>query len=372
MRKIPPAFLRLAVFAGGLAAIVGVLIAGREIFMPLLVGLAIAYLADPAVTWFADRGRSRLLGIVVLAAALALAVAGFLLYVVPTIESQFQHLSASLPRYMASLKAQLLPWLAGLEQRFPRQYADVRDRATQALRDNFPRLATALSAWLAKVLGSLLNFFLFLLDLVFVPVFAFYLLIDFPAIKRRALDLVPLPYRALTLERAREVDAAIYGFVRGQATVAAILAVLNSIGLMALGVPLGLAIGLAAGLANVIPYMSLVVGLLPAAALCWAEHQSEARVLGVVALFAGTQLLEGTFLSPRILGKNVDLHPVWVLLAIIVGGSLFGFIGMLIAVPAAAAIQVFASHWADSYRGSRIYLGDGDEGTAPPVPPAAG
>jgi predicted PurR-regulated permease PerM len=372
VRKIPPAFLRLAVFAGGLVAVVGLLIAGRAVFMPLLVGLGLAYLLDPAVTWFTRHGRSRLFGIVAITLALALAAAGLVLYVVPTIAAQVQHLAASLPRYAAALKAQFLPWLAGLEERFPSEYAEVRRRTTEALRENLPRLAAALSAWMARVLSSLANFLLFLLDLVFVPVFAYYLLIDFPAIKRRALDLVPLPYRATTLARAREVDAAISGFVRGQTTVAAVLAVLNSIGLMILGVPLGLAIGLAAGLANVIPYMSLAVGLLPAAALCWAEYQSGPRLLGVVALFAATQLFEGAFLSPRILGRSVDLHPVWVLLAIIVGGNLFGLFGMLIAVPAAAAIQVFARHWIAAYQRSRLFLGDAADPLVPPTAPEPG
>ncbi len=370
MRQIPEAFLRLALFAGALAAVVALLVAGREVFMPLLVGFAIAYLLDPAVTWFTRHGRSRLFGVVVLAALLVLAAAGFVLYLAPAIAAQMQHLAASLPRYAAALKAQLLPWLAGLEQRFPAEYAEVRRRSTDALRENLPRLATSLSAWLARVLSSLAAFLLFLLDLVFVPVFAYYLLIDFPKIKRRALDLVPLPYRAMTLERAREVDLAISGFVRGQTTVAAILAVLNSIGLMALGVPLGLAIGIAAGLANVIPYMSLAVGLLPAMALVWAEYQSGARVLGVVLLFSATQLLEGAFLSPRILGRSVDLHPVWVLLAIIVGGSLFGLLGMLIAVPAAAAIQVFARHWLAAYRRSQVFRGDDLAPPSEPAPPA--
>ncbi len=101
--------------------------------------------------------------------------------------------------------------------------------------------------------------------------------------------------------------------------------------------------------------MALVVGLLPAALLCWAEHQSWMMVLAVVAVFSGAQLLEGTVLSPRILSKSVNLHPVWVLLAIIAGGSLFGFVGLLIAVPVAAAIQVFVRHWLKLYRASRIY-----------------
>jgi predicted PurR-regulated permease PerM len=113
-----------------------------------------------------------------------------------------------------------------------------------------------------------------------------------------------------------------------------------------------------AGLANFVPYMSLVVGLAPALLLSWAEDQSPARLLGVLAVFAGGHLLEGMFLSPRILSKSVDLHPVWVLLSIIVGGSLFGLVGMVIAVPTAAAIQVFVRHGMESYRRSSIYQGD--------------
>jgi len=352
--KPSPAFLRLIVFAGGLISVLLVLMAFREIFLPLLLGLGFAYVFDPAVGWFECRGRSRLFGVVAIFLLAAMALAGFLLYLVPAMSEQMRHLSERLPGYAARLRASFLPWFQGIERRFPEPVAMVRSRATEAV----PRVATAVSAWIAGLLGSLVRLLLLVLDLIFVPVFAFYLLVDFPALKVRMLQLVPVPYRAVTLERAREVDAAVYGFLRGQLTVAAILAVLNSIGLVALGVPLGLVIGITAGLANVIPYMSLAVGLLPAALLCWAEYQSEARVLGVVALFAGTQLLEGAFLSPRILGKSVDLHPVWVLLSIIVGGSFFGFFGMLLAVPTAAAIQVFARHWTESYFHSRLYQGD--------------
>jgi predicted PurR-regulated permease PerM len=104
-----------------------------------------------------------------------------------------------------------------------------------------------------------------------------------------------------------------------------------------------------------IPYMALVVGLVPALILAWAEHQETVRLLGVVAVFGGAQALEGMVLSPRILGKSVNLHPVWVLLSIIAGGSFFGFVGMLVAVPVAASIQVFVGHWLEVYRNSAVY-----------------
>jgi len=128
--------------------------------------------------------------------------------------------------------------------------------------------------------------------------------------------------------------------------------------LMILDVPLGLVLGIVAGLANMIPYMALVVGLAPALLLSWVEHQSLANLLGVVLVFSAAQMLEGMVLSPRILGASVNLHPVWVLLAIVIGGSALGIVGMLVAVPAAAAIQVFVRHWVEGYKRSRVYTGE--------------
>ena len=187
------------------------------------------------------------------------------------------------------------------------------------------------------------------------PVFAFYLLVDLPHVKKALIGLVPVAYRDVVVSRVSEVDRAISSFVRGQLVIALILAGINAVGLMLLDVPFGLGIGLIAGLANMIPYMALVVGLVPALLLAWAEHQEIARLVGVVLVFSGAQALEGMVLSPRILGKSVNLHPVWVLLAIIAGGSFFGFVGMLAAVPVAAAIQVFTKHWLEVYRNSAIY-----------------
>jgi predicted PurR-regulated permease PerM len=368
VRKPSPAVVRLIVFAGALAAVLTLVIALRDILFPLFLALAIAYVADPAVNWFERRGRSRSAGTFAIALLLVLLATGFFLYLIPAIGAQVRHLEERLPQYAARIRGQLLPWLAGLEQRFPKQYAEIQVRARAALSEQMPRIAGDATAWLGHVLGSLMNLVLFLLDLVFVPVFAFYLLVDLPKIKRKVRELIPLPYREVVLARMHELDAAISSFVRGQLTIAAILAVIDAVGLMLLGVPLGLVLGLLAGLANIVPYMSLVVGVVPALLLSWAEDQSPAKLLGVVGIFAGGHLLEGMFLSPRILSKSVDLHPVWVLLSIIVGGSLFGLFGMVLAVPTAAAIQVFLRHGMESYRRSRIYQGDGlPEEPGPPV-----
>jgi len=363
-RKGPdPALLRLLLFSGALIGVLLILIFLRRVFLPLILGFAVAYLFHPMVTWFEKRGRSRVTGVLVLALLLMLLLTAFFLYLVPQIGDQFHLLAERYTEYKERITDQIQPlltWVEELLAKYPDQVKEARKQLEGSLKNVIPRVAAKVGDWLAQGFSGLLTGFLFLLNLIFVPVFAFYLLVDFPHIQQGAKELIPKPYRQVVLERLAEVDDVLSSFVRGQLTIALILGVLNAAGLMILQVPLGLVIGLVAGLANMIPYMSIVVGLIPAALLGWVEHQSLWILVGVAAVFAATQMLEGMVLSPRILGKSVNLHPVWVLLAIIVGGSLFGFFGMLIAVPTAAVIQVFVRHWLETYRASAVYLGDGD------------
>ena len=371
LKKPDPALWRLLIFTGGLIGVLVLLIVFRSIFMPLLLGLALAYLFDPAVTWFEKRGRSRVTGVVVIIILLVLAVTGLVLYIVPAMGDQIQRVEEKLPQYTERLESQVRPWLDRLQARYPEAVENLRVRAVEWARENLPKLASGLGKVLKGTFDGLLGFVLFLLNLIFVPVFAFYLLVDLPKVKSAAADLVPKPYKEVVFARLREVNEAIGSFLRGQLTIATILAVINAVGLSLIGVPLGLLIGVVAGLANMIPYMALIVGLTPALLLCWAEHQSVVRLILVVAVFSGAQMLEGTVLSPRILSKSVNLHPVWVLLAIIAGGSLFGFFGMLLAVPVAAAIQVFVRHWLRLYHESKIYQGPEAESLEGEAPAAA-
>lgn len=365
MKRFDPAVVRLLVFVAGLALVALLLVFFGDILQPLLLGMAIAYLLDPAVSWLSRHGVRRWLGAILIAAVAVLAVALALLFLVPRIVREVQELVARLPDYQAALRARVEPWIAELEARYPAQVAEARTRIVATVKENLPGLAARLAGWLGSFFASLLGFVLLLLNLVFVPVFAFYLLVDWPHLRQSLLDLVPVPYRAVTLERLREVNSAVGSFLRGQLTIALILAAINATGLVLLGVPFGLVVGLVAGLANLVPYMALVVGLAPALLLSWVEHHSWLHLLGVAGVFTGAQLLEGTVLSPRILSRHVDLHPVVVLLAVIVGGSLFGFLGMLVAVPAVAACQVFVRHWVAQYKSSVVYRGEGDAAAGP-------
>lgn len=358
LSRIDPALLRLLLFVGALAAVLAVLIGFSDLFLPLVLGFAIAYLFDPAVSWMARKRIPRSLGVVILALVLALLITGFFFYVVPQINQQVRRLADNLPEYQQRLQETVTPFLERTRARYPEQWEEMKTRAVEGLRANLPRLTEAVAEGLQQFFTTVRGAVLFVLNLIFVPVFAFYLLVDFPKLKDRVGDLIPRPYRSQVLARVREVDQAVASFLRGQLVIAVILAVINAVGLTLLGVPMGLLIGIVAGLANMIPYMALVVGLAPALLLAWVEHQSLPILIGVVAVFSGAQMLEGMVLSPRILGASVNLHPVWVLLAILAGGSWLGFFGMLIAVPAAAAIQVFVRHWVESYKGSRVYRGD--------------
>lgn len=358
--RIHPALLRLLLFIGFLAALGVVLLVFSDLLLPLMVGLILAYLFDPMVSWFEDKGMPRSAGVAVLAVLLVLAITGFFFYVIPQINEQVGRLADRMPAYEARLEASIQPLLDRAQARYPEQWAEMQLKAREAFQERLPDIATAAADAVRGLFSTLGGAVLFIINLVFIPVFAFYLLVDFPQIRHRVVDLIPLPYREVTLERVREVDDAVSSFLRGQLVIALILAAINAIGLMILDVPLGLVIGIIAGLANMIPYMALVVGLLPALLLSWVEHQSLLNLVGVLAVFTGAQMLEGMVLSPRILGASVNLHPVWVLLAIIIGGSTFGVVGMLMAVPVAAAIQVFVRHWVVGYKRSQVYTGVGE------------
>jgi predicted PurR-regulated permease PerM len=363
---------RLLAFAGALVAALAVLVVFRDIFWPLLLALAIAYLLDPLVTRLERRRVPRALGVLITSLLFLAALALLLVFVVPAIGSQLHRLGERLPDYWATLERSVRPWLFRLQTELPAGAEDLPRAAIRAVQQHIPQITSSFGKIAGAVFGNLLDLVLTILSLVFVLVFTFYLLRDLPRIKGRAFELVPVPYRAVTQARLAEVDDVVAGFVRGQLTIAAINAAVNSIGLTLLGVPLGLVIGLAAGLGNLVPYMSVVIGLIPALLLSWIEGGGWAQILGVLGLFAGMQAIEDIILRPRILGRNVNLHPVWVLLAIIAGGNLFGVFGMILAVPVAGTIQVFARHWIAAYRASPLYWGPGEEaGGVIHVPPEA-
>jgi hypothetical protein len=193
-----------------------------------------------------------------------------------------------------------------------------------------------------------------------VPVFAAYLLYDFDRIIRGVRDLVPLRYRGYVVEVARDVDVVLGEFVRGQLIVMMILAVLYATAYMILGVRLGVLIGVVAGLLSFIPYVGGGVAVGLGVAMSLVYWTGWGQLVGVVVAYSIIQALEGLVITPRVVGDKVGLSAVWVLFALLVGGELFGFMGVLLALPAAAVIKIFVMRGLTWYRASEMFLGHGD------------
>jgi predicted PurR-regulated permease PerM len=247
------------------------------------------------------------------------------------------------------------PLLDSLQVRYPEQSEMVRLRLQRTLEENLPSLLSPLSGMLQGAFSSALGFVLTLLNLLVIPVFTVYLLFDMNRIRRGLKELVPHRLRPYLYSRLGRVDELLAAFVRGQLTVALLLGVFYAIALTLCGVPLGLVVGLVIGLLNLVPFMSHVVGLPLALVLSWLDDQDPHRLLLVVAVFVFGQFVEGNFVTPRIVGNSLGLHAVVIMLAVLLGGTLFGFVGMLAAVPVTAALSVFFADLRALYLRSDFY-----------------
>ncbi|MEN6526324.1 MAG: AI-2E family transporter [Candidatus Polarisedimenticolia bacterium] len=356
MNRLPPAVkwiggLLLVAAAGYLAFRL------RSILGALGAALIIAYALEPAVSWLERRRVPRSLGAALIALAAVGAVVGAFLVAAPVFADQLSRFADSVKLEKAFDPKAWPDWLTGWIQSHQAQIETYKLKLVAWAEGNAARLATSAATALAKVTSSLAGLIVALLNLVVVPVIAYYLVVDFPKLKATLSALVPRPALPEVSRIGGEVDAVLRSFLRGQLIVALSMGAMYAAGLTALGTPLGVLVGFAAGLLNMVPYLGLAAGIIPALALNFLEHQSWGRLVGVLAVFIVTQNVEGWILTPRLLGTSLGLHPVVVVLAIMVGGELFGFPGIILAVPAAAAISVFVREGVRRYRDSRLYQG---------------
>jgi len=341
----------LAVFAATLYLLSGVL-------LPFVAGMAVAYLLDPVCDRLERWGLSRGLATAVLTLLfLVLAVAALLL-LVPLVAGQLVSLIENTPDYIDSLRGQFSHLIAGLESRIDPQLLE-------RLRDAIAGSAGRSVEWATSMLGGVLTggvaFVNLLSLLVITPVVAFYLLRDWDRIVTTVDSWLPRDH-AVTIRRlAGEVDQRLAGFVRGQGTVCLSLGAFYAIGLSMADLQFGLVIGVVAGLLSFIPYVGAIVGMLLSVGLAMVQFDDWMRIAIVAGIFLVGQALEGYVLTPRLVGGQVGLHPVWVMFALLAGGALFGFVGMMLAVPTTAVIGVGVRFALASYLASPYY----DRGSGP-------
>lgn len=349
---------------GLLVALIGIYFL-RAILLPFVAGMAIAYFLDPACDRL-EKWMSRTWATTLVTVLFAILAVLALLLIVPLMVDQLMQFLASLPDLLNRAHEKLLPYYMTLQQRF--DLPDLTDLATLA-RD---RMGSALS-WIGQGVANVARGGMAianLLSLIFItPVVTFYLLRDWDRVMDKVDALLPRHHAAVIRNQAREIDRTLAGFARGQATVCLVLAAYYATGLMIVGLPFGLVVGIAAGLLTFIPYLGAMSGFVIGIAIALVNFDGWSGPISVAAIFLVGQVLEGNFLTPKLVGDRVGLHPVWVIFALLAGGTLFGFLGLLLAVPSAAAIGVLVRFAIGRYLESPVYLGRARPRPAPvPTP----
>jgi predicted PurR-regulated permease PerM len=339
----------------------------RTILLPFVAGMAIAYFLDPACDRL-EKWMSRTWATTLVTLVFALLIVLALLLIAPLLLDQLAQFLAALPDLINRAHARLLPYYAHLQQRF--DLPDLTELGAMA-RDRMGSALTWIGQGVANVARggvAIAN----LLSLIFItPVVTFYLLRDWDRIVAKIDVLLPRQHAAVIRAQSREIDVTLAGFARGQATVCLILATYYATALMIVGLPFGLVVGLTAGLLTFIPYLGAIGGFIIAIAIALINFDTWAGVIAVAAVFGAGQIAEGNVLTPKLVGDRVGLHPVWVIFALLAGGALFGFLGLLLAVPVAAGIGVLVRFALSRYLESPVYLGRSKPAPRP-VPPLVG
>jgi predicted PurR-regulated permease PerM len=340
-----------------------------QVLLPFLVGGAIAYFMDPVADRLQRLGLSRTAATSVISIVALLVVVLLVLAIIPTLVSQLSALVNSAPEIFQKLQAFLL-------ERFP-ELADSTSTMRQTLADIGAAIQSRGGELAAGLVNSALGVVSIVVFILVVPVVAFYLLLDWDNMVQRIDGLLPRDHAETVRRLAREIDAVLAGFVRGQVSVCLLLGAYYSVALMAAGLQFGLVVGAIAGTITFIPYVGALVGGLLAIGLALFQFWGDWVSISVVAgIFAAGQFIEGNILTPKLVGKSVGLHPVWLLLALSAFGTAFGFVGMLVAVPVAAMMGVLMRFGIAQYQSSLLYQGVGGRSVPPdqmpsPVPVAA-
>jgi predicted PurR-regulated permease PerM len=337
-------WVKVLILVVSLALAIAIVYSLRVVLTPFIVALTLAYLLDPAVQGLERLRLPRSAACLLVLIGVTGLITALLLVIYPTVRVQLELLAAEIPHYLATLQEWLTPLIRRLSQMDPGRIRGLLQEVLQRFEGLPLQIVHTLSTVVVSTLASLGGLLTLALNLLVIPVATFYFLRDFGHMRTAFPTFLPVSYRQWIMEKLGEIDSLLSGFIRGQLLVALILMGLYSIGLTIVGTPSSVLFGILSGAANIVPFMGLIVGFLPTVILTFLRYHDWQHPAGVVAVFAVVQIIEGNVVSPKIVGERLGLHPVVVILAVLVGGQLFGFLGILLAVPATAVIKVF---WRD-------------------------
>ncbi len=334
-----------------------------DILLPFVAGMVLAYFLDPVADRLERLGLSRVMATVVILFAFIIVLVLAFVILVPVLASQMADFAGKLPDYLTRLQALITSFdPQWLKEKFGVDPANLREGLNSLLTSGFGLLTTVFeSIWNSgKALVSIVSLF------VVTPVVAFYMLLDWDRMVATVDNWVPRDHVRTVRQIAADINTATAGFVRGQGTLCLVLGAMYAIGLTLTGLNFAILIGLFAGLISFIPYVGSLTGLVLAVGVAFVQFWPNwGMVVAVAAVFFVGQFIEGNILSPKLVGKSVGLHPVWLMFALFAFGALFGFVGLLVAVPVAAAVAVLVCFAISRYLESPLYRGNGP---APPPP----
>ncbi|EIM02130.1 AI-2E family transporter [Rhodanobacter thiooxydans] len=323
------------------------------VLMPFAVAAMLAYLGDPLADRLERLGLKRMWAATIVFVVIMVVVVGVLLLLIPLIARQIENLVSNLPRYGDWAQNTVWPWLQARLHLDPHTFDS--DRLMAAIKAHIGSIGGVATAVLGKVSRGGLGIVMWLTNLVLIPVVAFYLLRDWDRLVAKVDAVLPRSIQPTVAYLASESDQILGAFVRGQMLVMLALGVFYGAGLGVMGLTVGPLIGMVAGLLSFVPYLGFIIGFVAAIVAALVQYGDWAHVLLVCGVFAVGQLLEGYVLVPKLVGDKIGLHPVAVMFAVLAGGYLFGFLGVLLALPAASVIIVLLRYLIERYRMSELY-----------------
>lgn len=324
----------------------------RGVLVPLFLAFLVAYALDPAVDWLEARKVPRSAGAVLVLGGLLLAFLLALLFGIPYFAREFKQAGSELPAQIEALRERAEPFFRDtLHIEIPRTWGELASKLDGEVQAKLPEL---LRGVFVALFGTL-NVILVAIGALIIPLFALYLLIDFDQNRERFKRLVPRRFAPTVESIGKEIHQTLGGYVRGQLTANLVLAALYAIALEIVGIPLAIPIGILTGLLAFVPYVGFGLGMLMAITMALLDWQGIDRVVFVVVAMLVVQVLESTLITPRIVGESVGLRPIEVLLTMMAAATLFGFLGVLLAVPLGAVIKILVSRAVKVYLASNYY-----------------
>lgn len=324
----------------------------RSILLPFVLGMAMAYFLDPAADrlerWKLSRGGAALLITLIFFSAIVLALS----IAIPVLAGQLTEMIAAIPGYVEQFNQNIAPMI---EEKLSHISPSFTEEIKNAIGNASGAMASASVAFFSGALSSGMAFVNVILLLLITPIVAFYMLRDWDRIMAKLDSLIPRRHIDTVHEQIAIIDCRLSGFVRGQLIVCTMLGIYYALGLTLAGLNFGFIIGLATGFLTILPYAGVAIGMIIGLLVAVFQFDSITPIIVVAVVFASGQFIEGNFITPKLVGDKVGLHPVWMIFAMLAGAALFGFVGALLAIPVAAILGVLTRFAITRYQQSSYF-----------------